>query len=636
MDIKNRVKIDLSKDGSQCKVTILPAEEGMPEIEIMDFIEYLNSQNIIYGLDESAIMENVILANSSTEPITFVAATAIPPIKGKEASIDVLVNLPFEKNKITENKKSFYLSGFTVSPEQQVLIIDNNNLEGIDGTTVEGKPIKAQSSDKTRITAGRNIKISENEKKIYYKANTSGKLHLDNNKIIYVQPFQDGYFSIRTSDDNLRLYLSLFPPRNEGRFPGLKEILLSFQDQNIPLDDKKILTIKKLLYQLALIQRPIEDEILIQGQAPQHGENAKIIFKVKTEPEKIFQDSDEQIDFYEIMKINEVKEGDLLAVKIPPTPAVQNGVDIYGKTIPAEDGKDIQGFEIGKNVIQSDDGLSFYAQISGQVKFTNNILRVIPVYIVEGDVNFSTGNVRFSGDIIIKGNVLDNFEVYSDETITVYNNIGAAKIYAGNNLVVKNGIINKKKSDILVKGNLRTRFIENSSVVVKGDIFVEDYILQSDVESHSNITVSTFKKGQIIGSSVIAKKSVSARSLGNSNEILTNISVGLQPIIEKKLKILKFNITNIQHKLASSTQQSLDAQTISELETKLHQLLEKQTKYMNLQGIKTDCLIKVKDEIYPNCELNLNDKTILIKKLTTFRKFVYDLKNETIMTKEYH
>jgi len=636
MDLENRIKIDLSKDGRQCTVTILPPEDGMPDIEIMDFIEYLNSQNIIYGLDESTIMENVILANSSTEPITFVAATAVLPIKGKEASIDILVNLPFEKNKITENRKSFSLSGFTTSPEQQVLIIDNNNLEGIDGTTVEGKPIKAQTSDKTRITAGRNIKISENDKKLYYKANIAGKFHLDNNKIMYVQPYQDGYFSIRISDDNLTLYLTLFPPRNEGRFPGLNEILLAFQDQNIPLDDKKIMTIKKLLYQLALTQTPIEDEILIQGKAPQHGENAKINFKVQTEPQKIFKDSDEQVDFYEIMKINEVKEGDLLAVKIPPTPAVHDGVDIYGKTIHAEDGKDIQGFEIGKNVSQSDDGLSFYSKISGQVKFTNNILRVIPVYIVEGDVNFSTGNIRFSGDIIIKGNVLDNFEVYSDETITVYNNIGAAKIYAGNNLLVKNGIINKKKSEIVVKGNLRTRFIENSSVFVKGEIFVEDYILQSDVESYSKITVSTFKKGQIIGSSVIAKKSVSARSIGNSNEILTNISVGLQPIIEKKLKILKSNVTNVQHKLSSTTQQISDAQTTSELETKLHQLLEKQTKYMNLQGTKTDCFIKVKEEIYPNCELNLNDKTILIKKLITFRKFVYDLKNETILTQEYH
>ena len=396
------------------------------------------------------------------------------------------------------------------------------------------------------------------------------------------------------------------------------------------------MTIKKLLYQLALTQTPIEDEIIIQGKAPQHGENAKIIFKVHTEPQKIFEDSDEQVNFYEIMKINEVKEGDLLAVKVPPTPAVHNGVDIYGKTIPAEDGKDINGFEIGKNVITSDDGLSFYSQISGQVKFTNNILRVIPVYIVEGDVNFSTGNIRFSGDIIIKGNVLDNFEVYSDETITVYNNIGSAKIYAGHNLLVKNGIINKKKSEIVVKGNLRTRFIENSSVVVKGEIFVEDYILQSDVESHVKITVSTFKKGQIIGSSVIAKESVSARSIGNSNEILTTISVGLYTIIEKKMKILKSHITNVQHKLTSINQQASDPQTVSELETRLYQLLEKQTKYMNLQGKKTDCYIKIKEEIHPNCELNLNDKIILIKKLTTFRKFLYDLKNETIVTQEYN
>ena len=218
MNLENRIKIDLSKDGSQCNVTIFPANEGMPDIEIMDFIEYLNSQNIIYGLDESTIMENVILANSSVDPITFVAATAVFPIKGKDASIDILVNLPFEKNKITENRKSFSLSGFTTSPEQLVLIIDNNNLEGIDGTTVDGNPIKAQASNKTRITAGRNIKISENDKKLYYKANITGKFHIDNNKIVYVQPYQDGYFSIKISDDNLTLYLSLFPQEMKDNF----------------------------------------------------------------------------------------------------------------------------------------------------------------------------------------------------------------------------------------------------------------------------------------------------------------------------------------------------------------------------------------------------------------------------------
>ena len=65
----------------------------------------------------------------------------------------------------------------------------------------------------------------------------------------------------------------------------------------------------------------------------------------------------------------------------------------------------------GKNTEISEDGTQLVASIAGSVDFTGNVFQVKPVLEVPGDVDFSTGNINFLGDVNIRGNVLSGFTV---------------------------------------------------------------------------------------------------------------------------------------------------------------------------------------------------------------------------------
>jgi len=73
----------------------------------------------------------------------------------------------------------------------------------------------------------------------------------------------------------------------------------------------------------------------------------------------------------------------------------------------------------GKNVLLAEDGLSLLAGIDGRVEIIDGKIHIYAVYEVSGNVDNSTGNIDFVGNVIIHGNVLTGFEVKSGGYIEV-------------------------------------------------------------------------------------------------------------------------------------------------------------------------------------------------------------------------
>lgn len=65
----------------------------------------------------------------------------------------------------------------------------------------------------------------------------------------------------------------------------------------------------------------------------------------------------------------------------------------------------------GRNVYSGEDGLSLYSEIDGQVMYIDGKLSVFSTYEVPADVDNSTGNINFVGNLSVRGNVLSGFVV---------------------------------------------------------------------------------------------------------------------------------------------------------------------------------------------------------------------------------
>src|SRR5690625_1007281 len=93
-------------------------------------------------------------------------------------------------------------------------------------------------------------------------------------------------------------------------------------------------TIKRLTKTLNKVQFPV---VVAKGTPARQGKDGKIHYHIELE-QKVKVSEKEQINFRDLMRIPTVSKGEKLATLIPPTKG-QDGIDVYGKTIPHQPGE---------------------------------------------------------------------------------------------------------------------------------------------------------------------------------------------------------------------------------------------------------------------------------------------------------
>ena len=179
-----------------------------------------------------------------------------------------------------------------------------------------------------------------------------------------------------------------------------------------------------------------------------------------------------------------VKAGDAIGRVVRET-AGRDGADVFGKPLKARNGRPAS-FKTGVNV--RDNGGTFYAEKDGLVRGDKGRIQVDEVYIVDKNLDFETGNVDFTGTVIVKGGVLDLFTVKAGGAIQVGGLVEAATLVAGGDVEVTGGIAGKKKGVIRAKGSVTAKFLLNAEVYARGDVVVETQSITSKV-----MTLQSFK-----------------------------------------------------------------------------------------------------------------------------------------------
>lgn len=242
---------------------------------------------------------------------------------------------------------------------------------------------------------------------------------------------------------------------------------------------------------------------------------------------------DGRVDFYTVTSIANVSKGQLVAQKIPAGQG-QNGTAVTGEPIAARPGKEAV-IKPGKNVVFNQDRTMLYATIDGQVSFTDNDkVNVFPIYEVNGDVDFSIGNIDFVGNVFIRGNVPTGFRIKASGDIRVLGSVEGAELEAGGSVEIKSGIVAQDKGHVIAGVNVKTSFIQNGNVTAGHEVLVSQSIMFSNVRSGKNI-ICNGPKGIIIGGTLQAGERIVARVFGNSSATPTILEVGVKPELRAEL-----------------------------------------------------------------------------------------------------
>ena len=439
----------------------------------------------------------------------------------------------------------------------------------------------------------------------------------------------------KVSLDRMKLTCRFLPPTMGGSLLTARDIMAELEEKKIiyGIDQDAIMDfLDHRLY--------ATDYVFAKGDPPEIGKDAKIEYFFNTNPNlKPKYNEDGSVDYRDLNTINNVEEGDLLARLIPAEPG-KPGKDIMGHDIMTRPVKN-KHLRYGKHIRISDDRTELYSETQGHVKLANDQVYVSDVYTVPKDVDNSTGNIEFSGNVHVKGNVRGGFSVIARGDVVVEGVVEDALIQAGGQVIIRRGIHGMNKGIIDAEGNVISQFIENATIFSGG--YVEaGSVIYSEVNASKDVVVND-RKGFIAGGVIRAGGKVESHVLGSSMGALTRVEVGMAPekkeqytmlqrdIAAKNQKIKKLTpiIETYQHYIDEGRQ--LDEKNSSYLDKIVEELNQTKQLLQNSREIYNDLhqellnsqhsKVIVRRDVFPGVTIVISDASITIQDKRSYCQF---------------
>ncbi|MBO8129699.1 MAG: DUF342 domain-containing protein [Peptococcaceae bacterium] len=175
-------------------------------------------------------------------------------------------------------------------------------------------------------------------------------------------------------------------------------------------------------------------------------EQVEIKFSLESTEGKPVIRPDGSVDFYEQQRFVSVDKDSVLAVKHKAIPG-KPGKKVTGEEIPPRKPVTVT-LQALQGARLSHDGNQVLAEVSGRPSYrkvkNNYLFEVLPVLQYDGDVNLQTGNIRFKGDVIIKGNVTEGMLVQATGKVEIKGTVTKATVKAGAHVVLHNNTVGSK------------------------------------------------------------------------------------------------------------------------------------------------------------------------------------------------
>ncbi|MCM1267933.1 MAG: FapA family protein [Bacteroidales bacterium] len=289
---------------------------------------------------------------------------------------------------------------------------------------------------------------------------------------------------------------------------------------------------EKALGEIAEGKQNYEEVLIATGTAAKDGRDGYFEYHFNTHPETepiILPDG--SVDYNVLGKIELVREGEVLVTYHPPVPAVY-GKDICGNEIPAYEGKGLPPLQC-KRCSLDETGSKYYADTEGNVTFDGRTLTVTPIYVLDGNLDAATGSLDFHGDVLIQGNVFAGVTVKTTGSITINGHVETAHLFAGKDVILKNGMQGSGNGVIRAGQNVLARFIEQTQVQAGMEVNT-GALLNCEVEAGRNVKV-VGNRGTIIGGRTTAVEEITAASIGNRAGVETQLVIGLDCEFKAKM-----------------------------------------------------------------------------------------------------
>ncbi|MBD3344725.1 MAG: DUF342 domain-containing protein [Chitinivibrionales bacterium] len=386
------------------------------------------------------------------------------------------------------------------------------------------------------------------------------------------------------------------------------------------------------------------DAVVAKGTVPVNGKDGRIECLVDFSKPVVTFLKDKKKEYKETDRMPAVAKGAPVFRIVPPTKAV-DGMTVTGEKIPAVRGKWKHSPKIDNTEVSKEDPKILLAAIDGCAVWYSGRFALFPCRVIKGNVDNTTGNISFEGVVKVLGDIKSGYTVEAKAGIAVHGNIEDAHLKTEGDVTVKGGFNGTGKGTIECSGKVEVGYVRNQSVTAMGSIFIGGESIGARLYSRNKIIVRR-KDVVLAGGSCYALQGIECASLGAESEITTEVSVGLDPAVRKKIELFNAKISELRtrsnyyagqlEEIEKSKKKSkgLFQKFIGKMETvmeakmnldmQLDELEKKRNVFVSHYTTNEPSTLKVFESCYPGVVLSFSGFSRSIEKTVTNREFYLD------------
>jgi len=338
----------------------------------------------------------------------------------------------------------------------------------------------------------------------------------------------------------------------------------------------------------------------------------------------------------------QVKAGNPIVELSEPLAAGKPGFDVRGNEIPISEGLtlDIEHDDSVRDVPMGQ-GKRLVAARSGELSFDGKKLCINFVKIIQGDVE---GDIRFSGEIQIKGNVLPLCKIMGGSHITVDGLVEEAFVSVEGKAIVIRGFKGGGRGVIRARAGIVTAFAEQASLVAMGDVQLDKGTIRSSIRTNGKLSIKA-DDGKLSGGVCQARYGIDAADIGSEKSLRTELSFGQDYMLKDEIFSCEEEMAK-QEKALNETEEKIKdlikrkEPITDELKkekikmTKLHEQFS--AKIFNLrEKFEEHCEseVRIRGTVFPGVVIESHNRYYVVKQKRSRVIFYFDRESGRILEK---
>ncbi|MCL2092845.1 MAG: FapA family protein [Treponema sp.] len=253
-------------------------------------------------------------------------------------------------------------------------------------------------------------------------------------------------------------------------------------------------------------------------------------------------------------KALQIKKGSPILDLSAPIAEGKSGFDVKSREISPQAGQP-QSFDHDETIQMTEitgdspnGGRRLIAARSGELLYDGQILKITSVRTIQGDAGPATGNIRFSGEVRISGNVLPGCAVIGGSHVIVDGQAQEALISAGGRAVARQGVKGGGRGIVRARTGIEAAFTERASLMALGDIQVQMGSILSTIKTNGKLLISK-EGGKLSGGSCQARRGIDAVDIGSEKGQHTALSFGQDYLIKDQIDSCEEEISTVKQGL---------------------------------------------------------------------------------------